>query len=246
LLEHAHTDWTDVPHFWHHLYRLARPAHDNGSMEDADWNRVCELIDEHAPEVRGLFESQRAAALRAEQEYEQEVQEMEREQPQTKPISDVVERVLASDSLSAGDRMRQLAGLCLVPELRPAHVIGNSNDLPLDMRARVQTVIREGLEQATPTPLAEGNSFPAALLCEARAFLSLLEEPDQEAWLTPERIRLWFPAAVLTLHDRIPYLVRRCAAVDREATLTILLHGAERELRAGFEFAVRAREIPLE
>jgi hypothetical protein len=106
--------------------------------------------------------------------------------------------------------------------------------------------IREGLEAATPTPIPDGNEFSGYILCEAWAFLHMLEDPEQTEWLTSERVVRWLPSAAFALHDRIPYLVRRCAAVDAPATIAIMLDAGERELRSGLRFAVRAREIPLE
>jgi hypothetical protein len=51
---------------------------------------------------------------------------------------------------------------------------------------------------------------------------------------------------VLILHDQIPRLARRCAEVAPAAAVDVLLAAAERELRAGFRYAVRASEIPVE
>jgi hypothetical protein len=245
LFARAQAEWGDLPYVWKDVYRLARQANETGWLDAPTWARICALVDGYVPGFAEQFDQNRQAAERARCEHERAMAESRQEIPYHS-LGEVVETILNQPDLSDEHTMRELAWLCLVADGRPSDVTGQWDDLDPSQQARARSALRQGLEQATPTPVPDGNEFAGAILCEARAFLDVLEDADQVEWLTPERVQRWLPAAVFALHDRIPYLVRRCAAVDPASALTILLDAAERELRAGFRYAIRALAIPVE
>jgi hypothetical protein len=246
LLSKAREEWANVPVVWEDLYRFARVVHEADQMTPEAWEDVDRLVGQNAPEVPGKFERNRAAYEGIQREHERRLQEMERQHPVPTTLREEVTEVLGQEGWMAEDRMRRLSWLCFVPNVRPAHVAGNWEELDAMLQRQVLASIRRGLEEGTPTPIPEESTFPAEILCEAWAFLRVFEDPEQSAWLTAERVRRWLPTAVFGLHEHIPVLVRRCAAIDQAAAVAILLDAAERQLRQGSRVAAAATQIPVE
>jgi hypothetical protein len=246
LLNRARGDWSDLPVVWEDLYRLARAMHEAGLMDRAAWEVVEQLVAQHAPGVSATYEQSRAAYERMQAEHKRRMQELERRRPPPVTLQEAVARVLREDGWTPADRMRELSWLCFVPNLGPANVTGVWEELDAGLQARILATVREGLEQGGPTPIPESSTFPGEILYEAWAFLRVCEDPEQPGWLTAERVRRWLPTAVFALHEHIPALMRRCAAIDQPAVVGILLDAAERELRRGSRVAAAAAQIPVE
>ena len=220
---------------------LERP----GSSSHEEWEQVSGLVSNQAPHVPERFELSRQAAERVAQAHHERREAHERRGP-ARTLAQMVEEVLGRGDKVPCRRMQDLAWLCFLPELRRGNISGSWEDLDLGLQARARAAIRLGLEEGTPTPIPDENEFPGAILAEARAFKSVLDDPEQSSWLNTERLNWWLPTAILALHGHVSELVQRCALANHEATLTILLNEAERELRAGHRYAARAHDIPAD
>jgi hypothetical protein len=246
LLDRAREDWAGLPVVWEDLYRLARAAHEAGLLDRATWEEVDRLVGQHAPGVPARFEQSRAAYERVQANHERKMQELERRRPAPTTLWEQVTGLLSQEGWTAEERMRELSWVCFVPNLRPAHIAGEWEELDAGLQTQVLALARQGLEQGTPTPIPEGLRFPGKILCEAWAFLRVCEDTEQSGWLTAERVRRWLPTAVFALHEHIPALARRCATIDQPAAVGILLDASERELRRGSRVAATAAQIPVE
>lgn len=244
LLGQARGEWKDLPYVWEEVYRMARAVKERGQLEETAWEEICRLVELHLPGVQDRFEQNLQARERLLQR-EMEMEEL-RQERQPAPLSELVKHYLDRLDLSADERMRRLSRLCFSTDPLPSNLTGRWEDLDAELRVRVRAAIRQGLEQATPTAVPDGNEFPGAVLYEAQAFLDVLNDSEQTGWLNDERLQRWLPSALFALHDQIPHLIRRCSPINPGATLAILLDAGERELRSGFRYAIRASQIPLE
>lgn len=245
LMSRAQSDWSDVRHVWEDLYWLSVAARNAGQMSTDQWEQVSRLVAERAPGIPAYFEQNRQAAERVERREQERREAYQRRYP-PRTLAQVTANILGLSNLSAAARMQELAWLCFVPDVRPENLTGSWQDLEPGLQSRVRAALRQGLEEASPTPLPDVNEFPGTILAEAWAFRVALDDPEQSGWLNLDRLNRWLPTAIFALHDRIPALASRCGQIDQEATLRILLDGAERELRAGHQYATRARAIPVE
>jgi hypothetical protein len=247
LFTRVRQDWTDLADGWEDLYHLVRLAHEAGQVDPERLAEVCRLVERHAPEVPARFQQNQAALERVQRDHERHMQELERQGPVPTTLREEVMRLLSQEGPTVEERMRALSWLCFVPgDWRSAHISGDWEELGVELQTRVLASIRQGLEHGTPTPIPDEQQYPGQILCEAWAFLQVFEDTEQFAWLTAERLRRWFPTAVFALHEHIPAIARRCAAIDQPATVGILLDAAERELRMGISVFATARQIPAE
>jgi hypothetical protein len=246
LRDRLQEGWADLSDVWEDLYRLARLGHEAGQVDPTVWEETRRLVERHAPGVAVRFEENRRAYERVQQLHEQRMENLNRQRLAPTTLQEEVTSILGKDDRPADVRMRALSWLCFVPNPLLSHVTGDWEELDTGVRARVLALIRQGLEQGTPTPIPDGAQFPAQILCEAWAFLRLTEDPELSDWLTAEQVRRWLPTAVFALHQHIPAIVRQCAAIDQPATVGILLDAVERELRQGRQLASRAGQIPVE
>lgn len=135
----------------------------------------------------------------------------------TNRLEPLVRRVLERPELDLCQRLRSLSRLCFTgPGLRPANLDGRWEDLPGELREGTRTVCREALERCAPTTIPESTSFSSWILLEAACFDRLAQE-DEAFILTPDLIRKWLPALLMSWDSSSAYewTLRKCFEVNR-------------------------------
>jgi hypothetical protein len=245
LLEKAQTEWKAHRSVWEDVYRLASVA-EVGPKDQERWQHIKTVVDQHAPGLADQLERDWQAAKEACLRIEKDQQRREAASPPSYALGDLVERILSCKDLSYAARMRELAYHCFVSNFRPHNVTGSWDDLSREQQSRVRETCRRGLEETSPTPLPDSQTFPGTILAEGYAFLDTIASSEGTGWLNTERIITWLPTTLFAVHENAPQIIRDCWEVDTGATEQVLQQSVERELRSGRRYAAIASEIPAE
>jgi hypothetical protein len=245
LLEQVPSRWSDLEAAWQDLYNLAAEAKNESRKNRRLWVQVHEMVANRFPAVIDQYKrgpEERANAART-------LARIRRSnpRPRTYAIGDVVDERLRDTRLSPDAKMRSLARVCLCsPWVRPSNLSGEWTDLSDARQEAVLHACRDGLDRGTPTPIPEGDQFPASVLYEAAAFAAVAASTVGANWINGDRIKSWLPAYLRAAVNEPAGIVRICLGADPAATSDVVIEAIVRELKVGKDYAHTAARVPVQ
>jgi hypothetical protein len=245
LLEQVPSCWSAQETAWQDLYNLAAEVTNKGRRSRSLWARVHTMVKDRFPAIIDQYKQgqrERVSTARTLRRVRRSNPE-----PKTYAIGEVVDELLADTHFAPGMKMRRLAWVCLSsPWVRPSNLSGEWTDLSDARQEAVLRACRDGLERGTPTPIPEGDQFPASLFYEAAAFGAVVSSPVGANWINGDRIRSWLPACLRAAVNEPAGIVRICLGTDSAATSDVVIEAIVRELKVGKDYAHTAARIPVE
>ncbi len=153
---------------------------------------------------------------------------------------------LAHPEMGPVAQMRRLSSLCLgAASRRWTNVSGGWTDLPDSLRADVTEVIREGLDECTPTAIPEGDTFYSDNVYEADAFVHVINHLHD--WqLTAAHIRAWLPAVLRVALPADEHTLSICFDFDRRVAEEVFVNELRRSMSSASDRIHVAEHLPAE
>jgi hypothetical protein len=222
LEQKARGPWSDLPNVWQDVFLLAEGARGRGDINNSRWFGLLAEIELQSPGlVIGIEESRRKMEEEKKQ-WEERLGKEKTPEPEDHPLPDVVRQILGRADYSPDDRMRVLSSVCFY-ELQPPNITGTWEDLSEDLKAKVLSACREGLELGQPSPLLNGEGVSTATVLEGIAFERLIRTDGTSEWFTGDLILRWLPSAIKgLLSSGWTDMIRACWLISKTATAQVL------------------------
>ena len=243
LVQLVKTEGAKSPWLWERLLSFVYAE----QLDQKTKNEIRRLVRAFDPEIVSSFDARRQESLRRTKQWSQQTQTRTRKpKAEQEEITKLVGATIRTRRMKLHQKLHRLSWLCFSEEgMRPTNLVGEWGDLTDEIKKKVLNTCARALVECKPTPIPDGDSFPAAILFESGAF-GKLQELSNTFQLTESMIRKWLPATLVLSTPTQAKVMAQCIETDRKATEDVILDAIKREMRSKGGFVISATNLPSE